>query len=276
LIDGHTESFLGYTRFIYPHKTACLDCVDLFKFPDFYEMSNVVNNPQYPEQCVAWASAIAWDSETPFISNFETIPLDGDNQEHIQWTLKKALEYADRFHIPKEKITYRFTQGVIKNIKPSITATNAIIAATCVNEAFKAVSEASYTLDNCVYYYGNMGVGTKTLKIIKKEECEVCMIREFNVSIKKELSLSEFIEYLKQDERLTGMGQPVLTRWDKNNRKSYWTQMKAWARRYEHLLNKAMSELVEEGDLILVSSWTLSFPFVVKVFWQQELDFGLK
>jgi len=159
---------------------------------------------------------------------------------------------------------------VVKNIIPAIAATNAIIAATCANEAFKAVTECSRNLDNYVYYFGNTGLGTNTQKLLKKEDCAVCTMKGFNLRIKKELTLSQFLEFLAADERLKGMTLPVLTRCDINNNKTYLTQSKAaWAKKYLPLLPKPMSELVEEGDLISISSTGLRFPVSVKICWEQ-------
>jgi len=184
--------------------------------------------------------------------------------------LKKATEHADRFHIPNDKLTYKLAQGVVKNIIPAIAATNAIIAATCANEAFKAVTEASRNLDNYVYYFGNTGVGTNTQKILKKEDCAVCTMKGFNLRIRRELTLSQFLEFLAVDDRLKAMSAPVLTRCDKNNNKTYLTQSKAaWAKKYAPLLPKPMSELVEEGDLISITSTGLRHPVTVKIYWEQ-------
>jgi len=272
-IDGGTEGFLGNARFIYPHKTPCFDCVDLFPAQQHvYQMCTIVNTPRQPEHCVAWAKDKAWDDEVPFGRNDrgEILRVDGDNHEHIQWILQKALEHADRFHIPKDKITYKLTQGVVKNIIPAIASTNAIIAATCANEAFKAVTEASRNMDNYVYYFGNTGVGTNTQKLFKKEDCSVCTMKGFNIRIKRELALSQFLEFLAADDRLKGMTQPVLTRCDINNNKTYLTQSKAvWAKKYAPLLPKPMSELVEEGDLISITSTGLKHPVTLKIYWEQ-------
>jgi len=264
--------FLGNARFIYPHKTPCFDCVYLFPAQQHvYQMCTIVNTPRQPEHCVAWAKDKAWDDEAPFGKTAsEAVRVDGDNAEHIQWILSKALEHADRFNIPKDKITYKLAQGVVKNIIPAIAATNAIIAATCANEAFKAVTEASRNLDNYVYYFGNTGVGTNTQKILKKEDCAVCTMKGFTVRIKKVLTLSQFLELLAADERLKGMSQPVLTRCDMKNNRTYLTQNKAaWAKRYAPLLPKPMSELVEEGDIIYITSNSLKFPVTLKIYWEQ-------
>jgi ubiquitin-activating enzyme E1 C len=271
-IDGGTEGFLGNARFIYPHRTPCFDCVDLFPAQQHvYPMCTIVNTPRLPEHCVAWAKDKAWDDEAPFgkLDNGDIIRVDGDNAEHIQWILQKALDHADRFHIPKDKINYKLAQGVVKNIIPAIAATNAIIAATCANEAFKAVTEASRNLDNYVYYFGNTGVGTNTQKILKKDDCAVCTMKGFTLRIKREITLSQFLQILKADDRLKEVIEPVLTHCDINNKKTYLTQPGKWAKRCEHLFQKPMSELVEQGDLILITATGLRHPVTLKIYWDQ-------
>jgi ubiquitin-activating enzyme E1 C len=273
-IDGGTEGFLGNARFIYPHKTPCFDCVDLFPAQQHvYQMCTIVNTPRQPEHCVAWAKDHAWTTEFPFGKNDhgDAAHVDGDNPEHIQWILQKALEHADRFNIPKDKITYKLTQGVVKNIIPAIAATNAIIAATCANEAFKAVTEASRNLDNYIYYWGNQGVGSNTQKILKKEDCNICTMKGFNVKIKKDLTLTQFLEFLKKDERLKGMTMPALLRCDINNKKHYlcFLSQPRYQKKYDELLPKPMAELVEEGDIVLVTSTTLKHPVTLKIYWEK-------
>jgi len=273
-IDGGTEGFLGNARFIYPHKTPCFDCVDLFPAQQHvYQMCTLVTTPRQPEHCVAWAKDLAWEEEGPFGKTATgVVRIDGDNPEHIQWIFKRALEHADRFAIPKDKLTYKLTQGVVKNIIPAIASTNAIIAATCANEAFKAVTEASRNLDNYIYYFGNTGIGSSTQKILKREDCNICTMKGFTLRIKKEITLSQFLELLLADERLKVMSQPVLTHCDINNKRTYLTNKGAWGKKFAHLLPKPMSELVVEGDIILLTGQGLKFPVTLKIYWEQDTN----
>lgn len=52
--------------------------------------------------------------------------MDTDDPEHISWLYKIAAARAQEFNI--EGVTWSLTQGVVKNIIPSIASTNAIIA----------------------------------------------------------------------------------------------------------------------------------------------------
>jgi len=268
-IDGGTEGFLGNARFIYPHKTPCFDCVDLFPAQQHvYQMCTIVNTPRQPEHCIAWAKDKAWEDEAPFGRDEKgALRIDGDNPLHIQWCWNKGLEHAARFNIPTEKLTYKLTQGVVKNIIPAIAATNAIIAATCANEAFKVVTEASRNLNNYVYYFGNTGVGTSTQRLEKKEDCTVCTMKGVSIKTKKDETLAEFIAKLMIDERFKGLKAPVLTRCDITNKKHSLTMGGPWAKRLAANLVKPMSELVEEGDIISMVDNGLKNPLILKVYW---------
>eukprot|EP01123_Difflugia_compressa_P011350 TRINITY_DN44_c0_g2_i1.p1 TRINITY_DN44_c0_g2~~TRINITY_DN44_c0_g2_i1.p1 ORF type:complete len:450 (+),score=99.04 TRINITY_DN44_c0_g2_i1:158-1507(+) len=270
-IDGGTEGFLGNARFIYPHKTPCFDCVDLFPAQQHvYQMCTIVNTPRLPEHCIAWAKDKAWNDEAPFGRNEKGDPhrIDGDDPEHIQWCLKKAFEHANRFSIPTDKLNVNLTKGVVKNIIPAIASTNAIIAAICANEAFKVVTECSRNLNNYIYYFGTTGVGSNTQRLEKKDDCAVCNIKGWTFKVKKESTLSQFIAKLVEDPRFPGIHQPVLTRCDVTNNKTYLTQTGRWAKRYEGNLTKTMEELVETGDIISVVDTGLKLPIILKVYWE--------
>ena len=54
--------------------------------------------------------------------------IDTDDPEHLQWLFRAALERSLQYNI--QGVTYRLTQGVVKNIVPAIASTNAIVAGT--------------------------------------------------------------------------------------------------------------------------------------------------
>lgn len=53
-------------------------------------------------------------------------------------------------------VTYRLTQGVVKNIIPAVASTNAIIAATCANEVFKLATGCAPQLKNYMFVNGTV------------------------------------------------------------------------------------------------------------------------
>jgi ubiquitin-activating enzyme E1 C len=132
---------------------------------------------------------MAWEQEKPFPK------LDNDDPEHITWLYKKALTRAQEFNIPG--VTYSLTQGVVKNIIPAIASTNAIIAASCCNEAFKIATSSNPPLgleENYMMYSGNEGIYTYTFKHEKKDDCPVCGNAARNLDIDPNWTLQELIE----------------------------------------------------------------------------------
>lgn len=134
---------------------------------------------------------MAWEQEKPFPK------LDNDDPEHITWLYKKALARAREFNITG--VTYSLTQGVVKNIIPAIASTNAIIAASCCNEAFKIATNANPSLgaeENYMMYSGNDSIYTYTFKHEKKEDCPVCGNIAKDLDVDPNLTLQEFIDSL--------------------------------------------------------------------------------
>ncbi len=147
--------------------------------------------PRQPEHCIEWAHIIAWEQEKPFPK------LDNDDPEHITWLYQKALKRAEEFKIPG--VTYSLTQGVVKNIIPAIASTNAIIAASCCNEAFKIATNANPALgmeDNYMMYSGNDSIYTYTFKHDKKDDCPVCGDVARKLEVDPKATLQDFIDSL--------------------------------------------------------------------------------
>lgn len=167
LIDGGTEGFRGQAKIIYPTFTACYECsLDTLSGQTTYPMCTITNNPRLPEHCIEYASTIEWNKE------HNGVKLDMDIPEHVTWLYNASLERANQFKI--EGITRSLVLGVVKNIIPAIASTNAIIAATCCNEAFKIVSSSNPVLDNFMMYSGTDSVFTYCFAYERKPDCPVC------------------------------------------------------------------------------------------------------
>ncbi|EOO04330.1 putative nedd8-activating enzyme e1 catalytic subunit protein [Phaeoacremonium minimum UCRPA7] len=172
--------------------TSCIECqLDLYAPRAAVPLCTLATIPRQPEHCIEWAHIIAWDQEKPFPK------LDKDDPEHIQWLYQKALIRAMQFKIPG--VTYSLTQGVIKNIIPAIASTNAIIAASCCNEALKIASGCAPALgftDNYMTYSGNESIYTNTFNYEKKDDCPVCGQVARPLEVNPDRTLQELLDSL--------------------------------------------------------------------------------
>jgi NEDD8-activating enzyme E1 len=191
LTDG-LLGFKGQSRVIIPMWSSCIECqLDMHAPRAAVPLCTLATIPRQPEHCIEWANIIAWEQEKPFPK------LDNDDPEHITWLWKKALKRAEEFNITG--VTYSLTQGVVKNIIPAIASTNAIIAASCCNEAFKLATGSAVPLgeeENYMMYSGNDSIYTYTFKHERKEDCPVCGNLAKDLEIDGSWTLQEFVESL--------------------------------------------------------------------------------
>ena len=198
LVDGGTEGFKGQARVILPTMTSCIECqLDMHAPRAAVPLCTLATIPRQPQHCIEWAHIIAWDEER------KDITLDNDDPEHITWLYEKALKRAQEFNI--EGVTYSMTQGVVKNIIPAIASTNAIVAASCCNEAFKIATNTNPFLgypetDNYMMYTGDDSVYTYTFEHQKKDDCPVCGAGNVArpLPVNPNITLQEFIDGLAE------------------------------------------------------------------------------
>lgn len=116
----------------------------------------------------------------------------------MQWVYNRALKRAEEYNI--SGVTYRLTQGVVKNIVPALASTNAIIAASCSNEALKMVSSCAPMLKTYMMYTGDSGIYTFTFEHEKKTDCSVCGSQFLSIKLKNDLLLlDDLFEELKSN-----------------------------------------------------------------------------
>jgi len=203
--------------------------------------------PRQPAHCIEWASVIQWPKEKG------DLKLDTDDPEHISWLYTQALSRAKEFNIPG--VTYAMTQGVVKNIIPAIASTNAIIAASCCNEALKIASTAAPFLDNYMMYTGNDSVYTYTFQHEKKEDCPVCGNLPQNHTVNPEWTLEEFMERLGERPETT-LKKPSLRTASKS---LYLQAPKQLEEQTRPNLEKKLKELIEVGDELSISDPGMPF-----------------
>ncbi|KAL7747340.1 NEDD8 activating enzyme [Sorochytrium milnesiophthora] len=204
LIDGGTEGFKGQARVILPTMTACYECsLDMFTKQTQFPICTIANTPRLPEHCIEWASVLEWPKVFPgTIRNaaqsepITRLTIDGDDPDHITWLYTQALKRANEFNITG--VTYSLTQGVVKNIIPAIASTNAVISASCANEALKLVTNCQPTLANYMMYTGNEGVYTYTFELERKPDCPVCGSGKAKLTVPRNATVQEFMDLLKE------------------------------------------------------------------------------
>jgi ubiquitin-activating enzyme E1 C len=193
-INGGTEGWKGETRVIQAHFTPCFEClVDLFpKEPFNFPMCTYAHTPRQPEHCIVFAMEKAWPEA------FGEKKWDGDNETDITWLMDSAIEHANKFGI--QGVTYKLTQGVVKRIIPAIASTNAVISASCANEAFKMLTFCHDRLDNFMNYSGNGGCNTNVVSNELNAQCLVCGCEPLDVTFDKDSTLKDFIQHLIDDD----------------------------------------------------------------------------
>lgn len=216
-------------------------------------LCTIATIPRQPEHCIEWARIIAWEEHR------KDEIFDTDHPEHISWLYHKALDRAFDYHI--SGVTYSLTQGVVKNIIPAIASTNAIVAASCCNEAFKIATSCNPYLDNYMMYSGEDSIYTYTFTHEKKNDCTVCgnLARILEVDPRK--TLQEFIESLA--ERVEAQLKRPTLRTEKAS--LYYRSPPSLEEATRPNLSKKISELVDDGEEIAVSDPAFQVTFRFKL-----------
>lgn len=269
LIDGGTEGFKGNARVILPGLTACIECtLDLYPPQVTYPLCTIANKPRLPEHCIEYARIISWDKEKPFGND---VPIDGDDPNHIRWLFDKACERSNEFGI--QGVSYRLTQGVIKNIIPAVASTNACIATMCATECFKLATGCSQFLNNYIVFNQADSIYTYIFEAERKPDCVGC---NRNATFRRSLNfkytdkLSHVIEFLCKNIQFQ-MISPALTATKidgTGSRTLYMQSIKSIEVATRPNLEKSLRELdLVNGQEILVSDSTTpqTLVFILKL-----------
>ncbi|KAA8902074.1 hypothetical protein FN846DRAFT_955812 [Sphaerosporella brunnea] len=248
LVDGGTEGFKGQSRVILPTITSCYECsLDMLTPQTAVPICTLASIPRQPAHCIEWASILEW----PRV--FGDKKMDTDNPEHIQWLYEAALARAKEFNIMG--VTYSMTQGVVKNIIPAIASTNAIIAASCCNEALKILTNMNPFLQNYMMYTGDEGVYTHTFEHQKKEGCPVCGTSAIDFEVSPDITLADFIDKLKEQPDIQ-IKKPTITT---QRRKLYFQAPPELNELTRPNLDKKLSELADSGEEFAITDPGLPF-----------------
>lgn len=254
LIDGGTEGLRGQSRVIIPTISSCFECsLDLLGPQVTFPICTIANTPRQPEHCVEYASVIEWDKAFPGQA------IDGDNPEHISWLFETAKRRAAEFSITG--VTYALTQGIVKHIIPAVASTNAIIAASCCNEALKIATSANQYLNNYMMYAGDSSVYTFTYEYHRKPDCAVCGNNLKHMTVPGSKTLEEFIEMLGAHPDIKA-NKPSLR---SESMSLYFQQPPQLEEMTRKNLSKRLDELIQNGEQVTVSDRNLPFPVIVKV-----------
>ncbi|XP_017472221.1 PREDICTED: nedd8-activating enzyme E1 catalytic subunit [Rhagoletis zephyria] len=250
LIDGGTEGFKGNARVILPGFTSCIECtLDLFPPQVTYPLCTIANTPRLPEHCIEYVKIIQWEKENPF-----SVPLDGDDPQHVAWVYERSLERANQYNI--SGVTYRLVQGVIKNIIPAVASTNAVIAAACATEVFKLATSCYDSMNNYMNFNDMEGIYTYTYPPEKSDICLACSNtpQDLNVDDPNTTTLDDLIKILCDSPRFQLKSPGLTTIIDGKNKTLYMSAVKNIEEQTRGNLTMSLAELgLYDGASIMVS-----------------------
>ncbi|CAH0702946.1 unnamed protein product [Spodoptera exigua] len=269
LVDGGTEGFKGNARVILPGMSACIECtLDLYPPQKTFPLCTIANTPRLPEHCIEYVKVIQWAKENPWGNN---TALDGDDPQHVAWVFEKAQDRAVKHGI--SNVTYRLTQGVLKNIIPAVASTNAAIAACCATEVFKLASSCCANMNN--YMVMNMadGVYTYTFNAEKRPDCVACSNSTRIVEIEPDATLQMIYDKLCEDPVFMMKSPGITTVINGRNKTLYMSSIKSIEERTRDNLKKKITDLgLYNGVDILVADVTTPNTITIKLKFLENQD----
>lgn len=253
LIDGGTEGFKGSARVILPGLTACIDCtLDLFPPQVNFPLCTIAHTPRLPEHCVEYIRILLWPKETPF---GEDTAIDGDDPSHITWIYEKSMERAAHYGI--QGVTYRLTQGVIKNIIPAVASTNAVIAAACTTEVFKLATSCCNPLNNYMVFNDSDGIYTYVYEQERNPNCMACSKKPQKLQFSKNAKLKDVVDHLINSTSYQMKAPGLTTTIDGKNKTLYMQTVASIEEKTRSNLKLSLADLgLQDGSELVVADST--------------------
>lgn len=263
-VDGGTEGFKGNARVILPGLTPCIECtIDLYPPQTTYPLCTLANTPRLPEHCVEYVKLVLWPKENPWDKN---LALDGDDPMHVSWVYEKSVERAHHYGITG--LNYRLVQGIVKNIIPAVASTNAVLAAACVTEAFKIVTNCCLPLSNQMIFNDVDGVYCYSYAMELKEDCMACSNHTKQLEVRPDQTLSDLIKNLCENPSYQFVSPAVMAYIDGKVRTLYMPNIPSIEAATRKNLEKTLVELglhngieIAVADKISPSTVTFSLVF---------------
>eukprot|EP00088_Acartia_fossae_P008337 TRINITY_DN1397_c0_g1_i1.p1 TRINITY_DN1397_c0_g1~~TRINITY_DN1397_c0_g1_i1.p1 ORF type:complete len:455 (-),score=124.27 TRINITY_DN1397_c0_g1_i1:432-1757(-) len=262
LIDGGTEGFKGNARVILPGLTACIDCtLDLFPPQVNFPLCTIAHTPRLPEHCIEYARVLLWPKENPF---GDDTPIDGDDPSHITWIYEKSTERASQYGI--QGVTYRLTQGVVKNIIPAVASTNAVIAAACTTEVFKLATSCCNPLNNYMVFNDADGIYTYVYEQERNPNCVACSNRSQPLVFNKDAKLKDVIDHLVNSPSFQMKGPGITTSIEGKNKTLYMQTVPSIEEKTRPNLKLSLEELgLHDGCQLVVADSTSPSPILFQL-----------
>jgi len=260
MVDGGTEGFKGQARVILPGKSSCIECtLSLYPPQKTFPMCTLATRPRVPEHCIEYIKVKIWGMPVEEGGMGET-KLDGDNPAHIKWITEQSQARANEYGITG--VTYRLTQGVVKNIIPAVASTNAVIAAACAHEALKITTGIADKLDDYMMWNDGEGIYNMVFQNFKPEACSGCTRNASIFESSAAMTLFEIVESLKEDNRFQMKKPGLIAEVGGNNLVLYLENMQ-----HTHAnLQKTLAELgLGDGQIINVTDPTQAQPMELKL-----------
>ncbi|XP_061711303.1 NEDD8-activating enzyme E1 catalytic subunit [Cydia pomonella] len=262
LVDGGTEGFKGNARVILPGMSACIECtLDLYPPQVTFPLCTIANTPRLPEHCIEYVKVLQWAKENPWGN---TTALDGDDPQHVAWVLEKAQERAMKHGITG--VTYRLTQGVLKNIIPAVASTNAAIAAACATEVFKLASSCCVNMNNYMVLNIADGVYTYTFSADRRADCVACSNTTRTMELESAATLQTILTKLQEDPQYLMKSPGITTIINGRNKTLYISSIKSIEERTRDNLRKKITDLgLYNGAELLVADVTTPNTITIKL-----------